>query len=242
MNINLTCVLLVLDTKLNPDIRKNDIQSMKILLRRITHGLPWVTADTSDDIKQQIRHTISNIIGTDFFGLEQVYALGDKKYMQHNGDVDIIHLGIINGTKIAEIHPDYELANISINNKEIKIGDAQYNYRTIEKIGPAVEYLFETNAPDIATDKTLIEILTAWKHLRNRTENTDTIFKFMPDEFTLETIRQVYEVISGRHVDKSNFHKKITKYCTEVPNKTVHRGHRPGKLYTFKAKTGDSWL
>jgi len=242
MNINLTCVLLVLDTKPNPDIRKNDLQSIKILLRRAPHGLPWVVADTSDDIKRQIHNTISDIIGTDFFGLEQVYALGDKKYMQSDGDVDIIHLGIINGNKIAGIQPDYELADISIHNNKIKIGDTEYKYQTIEKIGSVVEYLFKTNAPDIATDKTLVEILTAWKHLRNRTENTDTIFKFMPDEFTLETVRQVYEIISERHVDKSNFHKKITKYCSEIPNKTAHSGHRPGKLYTFTAKTGDSWL
>lgn len=45
-----------------------------------------------------------------------------------------------------------------------------------------------------------------------------------------------------RHVDKSNFHKRITKYCTEIPDKTTHRGHRPGKIYKFKAQTGDAWL
>ncbi|MBD5400204.1 hypothetical protein HDR61_00430 [bacterium] len=242
MNINLTCVMLVLETTPNPDIRKSDIQNIKILLRRDTHGMPWVAANTSDDIKQQVRNTMAGIIGTGSFALEQVYAMGDKKYMAINNGVDIIHLGIINGNRIENIHPEYELADISIKGNKIKIGDMEYQYQTVEKIGPAVEYLFETNAPDIETDKTLVEILSAWKHLRNRVENTDTIFKFMPDEFALESVRQVYEIISGRCVDKSNFHKKITKYCTEIPNKTTRRGHRPGKLYTFKAKTGDSWL
>lgn len=242
MIINLTCVMLVLETTQNPDIRKNDIQKIKMLRHRITHGIPCVIANASDDIKEQMRRTLSDIINVDSFALEQVYAMGDKKYMAPNGSVDIIHLGIINGTLIHKINSEYELIDISIQHNEIKIGDNKYTFRTIEKIGSAVEYLFETNASDINTDKTLVEILSAWKHLRNRIENTDTIFKFMPDEFTLETTRQVYEIISGQHVDKSNFRKKITKYCTEIPNKTAHRGHRPGKIYTFNPKTGDSWL
>ncbi len=234
--------MLVLETTQNPDIRKNDIQNIKILLRRDRHEIPSVVADASDNIKEQIRHRISGIIGADSFALEQVYALGDKKYLGVNGKVDIIHLGLINRDRISQIDSDYELVNISIQNNEIKIGGDVYKYRTNEKIAYAVEYSFETNASDIDTDKTLVEILCAWKHLRNRVEYTDTILKFMPNEFTLETTRQVYEIISGRHVDKSNFHKKIIKYCTEIPNKTTCRGHRPGKIYTYNAKTGDSWL
>lgn len=242
MNVNLTCVMLVLDTETNPDIRKNDIQTIKILMRRGMCTLPQVIANTSDDIKRQVRSMLRDILGADLFHLEQVYALGDKKYMSENSDIDIIHLAIMNKNRLGQIHPEYELADISIHDNTIKIGDTEYKYHTIENVGISVEYLFETNAPDLECDKTLIEILTTWKYLRGRLNNTDTIFKFMPAEFSLEDVRQVYEIISGRNVDKSNFHKKITKYCTPIPNKTTCRGHRPSKMYQYKAKIGDAWL
>lgn len=242
MNVNLTCVMLVLDTETNPDIRKNDIQKIKVLMQHGTCALPRVIANTSDDIKHQVRGMLRDIVGTDLFHLEQVYALGDKKYMSDNSDIDIIHLAIINQAQIDTIQPEYELADISIHDNTIKIGKTEYKYHTIEKVGISVEYLFETNAPDLQCDKTLIEILTTWKYLRGRLNNTDTIFKFMPTEFSPEDVRQVYEIISGRNVDKSNFHKKITKYCTPVPDKTTCRGHRPGKVYQYKAKNGDAWL
>jgi len=233
--------MLILDSIPNPDIRKNDIKTIKILMRRNKCELPCVVPDVSDDIKQQMRELLHDITGTELFHLEQVYTLGDKKYMSHGG-LDIIHLAIANMTRVNKIGPEYELAEISIQNNTIKIGDTEYQYKTIEKIGYNVEYFFETNATDIHCDKTLIEILTAWKYLRGRLENTDAIFKFMPSEFTPEDVRQVYETISQRRVDKSNFHKRITKYCIEIPDKTTHRGHRPGKMYKFKAKTGDAWL
>ncbi len=233
--------MLVLESTPNPDIRKNDIKTIKILMQRDKCELPCVVPDASDDIKQQMRNVLRDITGTELFHLEQVYTLGDKKYLSQGG-LDILHLAITNTTHINKIRPDYELVEISIQNNTIKIGNNKYQYKTIEKIGYNVEYFFETNATDVHCDKTLIEVLTVWKYLRSRLDNTDAIFKFMPAEFTPEDVRQVYEIISQRSVDKSNFHKRITKYCTEIPDKTTHRGHRPGKIYKFKAKAGDAWL
>lgn len=242
MKVNLTCVMLVLESLQNPDIRKNDLKSIKIVVRHNCRKLPQVYANPSNDIKQQLRRTLFNIVGTDVFSLEQVYALGDKKYMSADGDIDIIYLAIINGTQISKIAADYKLIDISIQNNIIKIGEQKYHYRTIEKIGHGIEYFFDTDAPDISCDKMLIEILTAWKYLRSRLDFTDIIFKFMPSDFTLEDVRQVYEIVSQQQVDKSNFRKKITKYCDEIPGKTTHRGHRPGKIYQYVPKVGDTWL
>ena len=73
-------------------------------------------------------------------------------------------------------------------------------------------------------------------------ENTDIIFKFMPQYFTLEDVRMVYELIKETSVDKSNYRKKIVKYCEEVDIVTSNKGYRPSKLYTFKVLQGDIWL
>ena len=81
-----------------------------------------------------------------------------------------------------------------------------------------------------------------FKQLRSKLDNSDIIFKFMPKYFTLEDIRIVYELIKEVTVDKSNFRKKIVKYCVEANIDFMKKGYRPSKLYTFNVLKGDVWL
>ena len=73
-------------------------------------------------------------------------------------------------------------------------------------------------------------------------DNSDIIFKFFGNSFTLEDVRIVYELIKEVNVDKSNFRKKIIKYCEEVYTETTKKGYRPSKTYKFKQIEGDIWL
>ncbi len=240
MKLNLTCVMLIMDEVTNQDIRKNSIKKLGLLVHRKNGALPTVSVNDNCDIKAQIRNELANALGTDSFHLEQVYTLGDKKYLDLSG-IDIIHIGITNNSHIKQILPEYDLVDVSIKNNVITLGDKTYTYVTKEKVGFSIEYFFETDAKNIQEDKLLIELLTAWKHMRSRLDNSDILFKFLPSEFTLEDARQVYMLLSERNVDKSNFHKKITKYCTEVPGKTSGAGYRPSKQYKFNLKLGDLW-
>ena len=240
MKLNLTCVMLIMDEITNQDIRKNSIKKLGLLVHRKNGALPTVSVNDNCDIKAQIRNELANALGTDSFHLEQVYTLGDKKYLDLSG-IDIIHIGITNNSYIKQILPEYDLIDVSIKNNVITLGDKTYTYVTKEKVGFSIEYFFETDAKNIQEDKLLIELLTAWKHMRSHLDNSDILFKFLPSEFTLEDARQVYMLLSERNVDKSNFHKKITKYCTEVPGKTSGAGYRPSKQYKFNLKLGDLW-
>ena len=60
--------------------------------------------------------------------------------------------------------------------------------------------------------------------------------------FTLEEVRIVYEMLTETKVDKSNFRKKIIKYCREVEGEYEKKGYRPSKLYEFKLLKEDIWL
>ena len=74
-------------------------------------------------------------------------------------------------------------------------------------------------------------------------DNSDIIFKFLGKTFSLEDVRMVYEKIKETSVDKSNFRKKIVKYCEETSAVDVDKkGYRPSKLYTFKVLKGDIWI
>lgn len=240
MKVNLTCIMLVMGESSNEDIRKNTIKNVSLLVKQTNHALPSVVANIDQDIKVQIRNELIKGLGTDRFHLEQVYALGDKKYFDSNA-IDIIHLGVTNAVNVNNIASDYDLISVSIEKNTIKIGNKVYSYKTKEKADFSIEYTFETNAKTATEDKFLIELLTAWKHMRTRLEYSDILFKFLPVEFTLEDARQVYMLLSERQVDKSNFHKKIMKYCTEIPGKLSCRGYRPSKHYKFNLKFGDLW-
>ena len=55
----------------------------------------------------------------------------------------------------------------------------------------------------------------------------------MANSFTLEDVRIVYELIKECTVDKSNFRKKIIKYCEKVEEKEdTKNGKREVTLIT----------
>lgn len=242
MKINLVCPIIVLDNESNPNIRKNDIKTFKILVSKKDHNLVSVRLNDALDIKSTLRNHIKSIISSDKFHLEQVYTLGEEKYYIDNA-IDIIHLAIMNIEDIKKLDDNYTLIDFAINNNVITFGDNKYAFKTVEKIkNNNIEYYHTINVDDLSLEKRLLEIITAYKHLKVRLDFSDIIFKFMGDTFTLEDVRGVYELIKETTVDKSNFRKRIIKYCEEVSMESSKKGYRPSKIYKFKVTKGDVWV
>ena len=242
MKVNLTCIMLVLDSVPNSDIRKKDTKSVKLLTRRVDNALPAVMATTDCDIKEQIRKLLVSELGTDVFHLEQVYTLGDKKFMSDD-TVDVMYLGITNMSYVQNKSSEYQLQDVMIDNGCIKFGDTVYKYQTVEKeTARNIEYFHNIDTDDIVQEKILLELLIAWKHLRYRIGIADILFKFLPSEFSLNDVTDVYKIISQKNIDKSNFRKSIIKYCVEIPNKMSYGGYRPCKLYKFQTVKNDKWI
>jgi 8-oxo-dGTP diphosphatase len=68
--------------------------------------------------------------------------------------------------------------------------------------------------------------------------NYSTIaLQFMPQNFTLGELQQVYESILGESLDKRNFRKRLMALnCIKDTGKTRRNGnHRPARLYTVKS-------
>ena len=49
-------------------------------------------------------------------------------------------------------------------------------------------------------------------------------------------------MIKDTSVDKSNFRKKIMKYCEKTNDIIDKKGYRPTQLYSFKPIDEDVWL
>lgn len=239
MNVNIVCPILVLDNELNPNIRKNDVKKLKLL---VDSNNKLVTIKASNEtLKDTIKNKVSNIIGSNIFHLAQVYTLGEDKYNANN--IDIIYLAITNVENIKKLDSNYKLVDFNISNNIITLNDKTYNFKTKEKISNNnIEYFHEIDIDDLKIEKMLLEIIIAYKYLRSKLDNSDIIFKFLGKTFTLEDVRCVYEMIKEVNVDKSNFRKKIVKYCEEIEIDTTKKGYRPSKLYTFKVLKGDIWL
>ncbi len=236
MQANLVSCLFILDSEKNGNIRKNDIKKIKLLVTD-EEELPEIPFKAKG-IKNQIKKNISSIIGSDYFHVEQVFSY------DHGAELDVIYLGITNMENIIKLKKGYKLIEFKVeNNNTIIFGDKKFKYKTIENIeNKNIEYTHEIQAED-NIKLTLLKLLITYKKIRSSLDNTDMLFKFMGGTFTLEDVRIVYELIKDTSVDKSNFRKKIIKYCEKVEEKkTEKKGYRPSQKYSFKPLKGDVWL
>lgn len=241
MNINLVCPIIILENESNPNIRKNDLKKFKLLVDN-DNNLVNIPVNNNNTLKTMLRDKITTIINSDKFHLEQVYTLGEEKYYFDNS-IDIIYFAVTNAENIKKLDNNYKLIDFSISNNNIVFDTKNYKFKTQEHItNNNIEYYHEIDADNIKMEKELLEIIIAYKQLREKLDNSDIIFKFMPKYFTLEEVRIVYEMIKEVTVDKSNFRKKIVKYCVETNIDVTKKGYRPSKLYTFKVLKGDVWL
>lgn len=241
VNINLVCPLIVLDNEENTNIRKNDLKKLKMLVDS-NENLIKAEVAREATLKEVIRNKISRIIDSNNFHLEQVYTLGEEKYY-FDKSIDILYLAVTNIENIKKLNENYKLVDFHINDNVISFGNNNYKFKTKERIlNNNIEYYHEIKADKLELEKELLEILIVYKLLRSKLDNSDLIFKFMPKYFTLEDVRIVYEMLKEVSVDKSNFRKKIVKYCVETDAGISKKGYRPSKTYTFKVMKGDIWL
>ena len=237
MKINLVSCLFILDSEKNENIRKNDIKKIKVLVDN-NNELP-VTQYKGKELKKQVKNNISSIIGSNIFHLEQVYT------MDYSDSIDIIYLGVTNISNVSKLKDDYKLVDFNVKDNNIITFDTnEYKYKTIEiEENNNIEYIHDIKINDKDIKRVLLSLLISYKRIRNNIDNTDIIFKFMDRSFTLEDVRIVYELIKECNVDKSNFRKKIVKYCEKVDIvDTSKNGYRPSQRYKFKPLKGDAWL
>lgn len=237
MKVNLICCLFVLDSDKSDNIRKKDIKKIKALTTK-NNELPEINFG-GNDMKKQVRKKISTIISTEVFHLEQVFTI------DYENSLDVLYLGVTNIDNIKKLNDDYKLIEFKVENNNIVIfGDSVYKYGTIEIEGNNnIEYIHEIECADEKIKRNILNLLICYKKIRSNIDNTDIIFKFMANSFVLEDVRMLYEIIKDSKVDKSNFRKKIKKYCEKIDEKEdTKNGYRPSEKYRFKPLKRDIWL
>lgn len=67
--------------------------------------------------------------------------------------------------------------------------------------------------------------------LRKEGENMETVFSFLPETFTLNSLQRVQETLLGISLLTANFRRKIADLVEETDQYTEGAGHRPARLY-----------
>lgn len=242
MKISIVGCLFVLDSIKSDYIKKNDTKVLNVVLNKETKELINIDFDEKSDVKELIREKIASIIESNKFHLEQVYTLGESKYYDDN-KIDIIYMALTNIENVKKLNEGYELVPFNLVDNNIELGDEAFKFKTKEKIkNKNAEYYHEVKTNDLKTEKKLIELLTVYKYLRFRIDNTDVCFKLLPELFALEDVRILYEMIKDTSVDKSNFRKKILKFCEKTDVIIGDKGYRPTQMYKFNPENNYIWL
>jgi len=85
--------------------------------------------------------------------------------------------------------------------------------------------------PDLAFDHAGI-VNKAVQRIRSKVEYSTAAFEFLPPKFTISDVRQVYESVQGRPIDKRNFRKWLLGLNLIRPLGEKRQGsHRPAELY-----------
>lgn len=90
--------------------------------------------------------------------------------------------------------------------------------------------------PAMAFDHNLIVEYALWR-LRAKVNYSRVAHGFLGEEFTLAQLREVYEIVLGKQLDKGNFRRSVEASGTIIPTGRVLAGgsHRPPALYTYDA-------
>ncbi|HVF84928.1 MAG TPA: NUDIX domain-containing protein [Abditibacteriaceae bacterium] len=91
--------------------------------------------------------------------------------------------------------------------------------------------------PVLAFDHTEI-MKTGLERLKSKLEYSNIAYGLLPARFRLSDLQKVYEIISGRAIDKRNFRKKMLSLNIVEATKYVDASgaHRPAQLYRFKKR------
>ncbi len=99
----------------------------------------------------------------------------------------------------------------------------------------AVDWFALDQLSDLAFDHAEI-VTTASQRLSAKLDYSTIAFQFMPEEFTLSELQQVYEVVRRERLDKRNFRKWILAQGRIEKTGRMRRNgsHRPASLFRVK--------
>lgn len=213
-----------------------------------------------ENLYERVQKKIKKVSGIDDIYFEQLYTWGDTNTSLDKRVISISYMGLINNKRLKEnIENDnvawFSVKKESIDKQKISNKEVRYKYRIslineerkviikydlIEKIKIRAfdrEISYEYNASigeDLLTFDYLKVIDYAIERMKNKVQYTAIAFSLLPKLFTLTELQQVYEILLGRKLIKSNFRRWVSKIVEETDKTKKEGAHRPSRLFKLK--------
>lgn len=169
--------------------------------------LPSTYINVDESCEDVAKTMLSDIFQTEHSYLEQLNAF-PRKYRHPEGRiVNIAHFVLVNWEEISKV-----------------------------ELPEGYQWVHREERHEMAFDHNEI-VEFAYERLKRRVRHRPMGFYLLPKEFTLKEIRQLYEEVLQRELDKRNFQKKFTRSELLLPiDKKVIAApgnKKPSQLYSF---------
>ncbi len=172
-------------------------------------ALPGGPLRLGEDIEQSARQQLAQETGVTGVYLEQLYTFSGGQHRAEKWGITVAHYALF---------PLDELSVRQTNN------------------GDAIGWFPLDQLPHLQGNDRQI-VTTAHARLAAKLEYSTIAPQFLPAQFTLRELQEVYETILDQTLDKRNFRKSVlaNDFIEETGKKHMHGAHRPAKLYRVKS-------
>lgn len=169
-------------------------------------ALPGGPLDLTEDLQDAAARNLRETTGLEPRYLEQLYAFGDPGRSSNlERVVSIVYWALVESAE----------ADQALENRN-------------------VQWFAADCIPELAFDHNLIVEYALWR-LRTKLSYSRVAHGFLGEEFTLSQLREVYEIVLQKPLDKANFRRTIEASKAIVPTgqRVAGGSHRPPQLYTY---------
>ena len=197
--------------------------------------------ETSEEAAKRVLERETNLHN---IYLEQLYTFDDVKRDPRMRIISISYVALVDKNRLDDkLYENASWFNMEIeedvNRIKVNLDNGEENFDIVvkktlkEQTTDRYKYTIAKN-DKIAFDHPLT-IVSGISRIKNKLEYTDIAFNLMPEYFTLGELQQVYEVILGKKLLDPAFRRIIASKVEKTDKTRVNGGHRPSKLFRYKA-------
>lgn len=176
------------------------------------------------------------------------FDLSAKRILQELTGLQNIFMrqfGVFSDPERLNPQEDLEWAKITTNSSLNRVVTIAYfaliQLKDVNRTAQTIWYSVD-KLPDLIFDHNLI-IRRALKYLREEMRSKSLCFELLPRKFTIRQVFEIYRIILGINIDKSNFRRKLKHLNFLIPLNEKEKGvsHKPALLYRFDKKNYEKY-